>query len=103
MSKFRDAVLRQIAAIPLGCAQGVDAFEREMENREGRAFWFLKWRLDRLVRRGVIRRGKNIRSVFRSYDGTPTYGPVDESVGHEGGGDERGTRKDRSRYRHGAR
>lgn len=61
--------------VPERYTQAVDAIDREL-NRRGHYFWFLCWRLDRMVRRGLIRRGHPIRSIFRSYDGTPSYGRI---------------------------
>jgi hypothetical protein len=73
MSNFREAVLRQLASLPSGYSQAKDAFIREMETREGCSFWFAEFRLVLLAWNGFLKKGRPIRSVWKSYDGTPTY------------------------------
>jgi hypothetical protein len=75
---FVEAVLRQVSTIPKKYTQAEDAFLCEMFAREGRMFWFSSLRLSLLARKGVIRRGRPARSIWRSYNGTPTYGQAKE-------------------------
>ena len=59
---FRDSV-------PAGMMQRIDGIELSRLSE----FWFWRWRLDRLVKRGVLSR-RSTRSFWRSCDGMPAYG-----------------------------
>lgn len=83
MSKFKQAVLRQMETIPKGYFQAQDRLMYEVEAREGRQFFAPYWRLARLAKKGVIRRGRGVRSIFSSYNGTPNYGPTTGGDDHE--------------------
>lgn len=73
MTKFENIVIAQLNTLPSGCTQALDGINCELV-LGGYTPRFLRYRLDRMVRKGLICRGRDMRSEFTSYDGTPTYG-----------------------------
>jgi len=68
---FQSAALEYFRTqVPEGSLQALDGVAAFSDLN---SYWFWRFRLDRMVRKGLLRRGK-IRSYFPSYDGTPTYG-----------------------------
>jgi hypothetical protein len=55
MSRFRTEIIAHLNTVPVGCYQRFDGirFEQAMK---GDRWWFLRWRLDRLVAQGVLER-----------------------------------------------
>ena len=71
MTQFEKDVMAHFEEnVPVGYCQALDRIRCFSDLDK---YFFLKWRLNRMARKGLIRRGR-VYSIWQSYNGTPTYG-----------------------------
>lgn len=70
MTRFERAALAYFETIPRGYLQRIDGVRCYSPLTP---FWFLRWRLDRMARKGLLVR-RATGSFWPSQDGMPAYG-----------------------------